>query len=72
MTTDAWWRFETNDVIVHFKFNLKSLCIARTVGEVQSGMGHVLAPIASASQHELAPWFVTAVVRTQHISARSL
>ena len=43
-----------------------------TVGEVRSGMGHVLAPIASASQHEVASWFVTAVVWNASISVRIL
>ena len=55
-------RLEINDATVYFKFNPKSLCITCTVGEVRSGMGPVLTPIASASQHEVAPWFVTAVV----------
>ena len=61
MTTDSWYLFEieTNDATVHFKFNLKSLCITCTVGEVRSGRGHVLAPIASATQHEVASWLVT-------------
>ena len=34
------------------------------------GKGHVLAPIASASQHEVAPWFGTAVVWDPRISMR--
>ena len=62
---------------VHLRFKTNQIQSQESLyymyfGEVQSGMGHVLVLIESASQHEVAPWFVTVVVWIPLFSVRIL